>query len=377
MTNRTLKIALYAAGAATLAVSVTTASFAQFQRSQPRQTQPSANPLGDLIGMIANASAQSKAKKGWAQVAPEIHQCVNTIFATRNLNVDQIIAAGMSPTHKDIVPVIELCQTVMTAQLRTNFPCNVTNSKGQQVATTCSQSYAKEVNGRWASVSRDDFLRAAANEEKVTIGDFETTAAQNARLAEERRVIQGVPRPSQGSAIGGGSASAQRGVISGAGSRRHFIEWFKGPKNVEVPGPFRFSGNYIIYGGQTLSHATYMGPAKKAADGIFLVPMLHIVTPPDVYKVELWDRQKDILIKDFAGSYIDVWVINCRTGKRFTNQRMYFRGDIKNLDLIASYNNSDKAVKMHVSFRYLDSLFTSEIPLNDGRESEFDDLCIQ
>lgn len=38
MTNRTLKTALYAAAAVTLAVSVTTASFAQFQRSQPSTT---------------------------------------------------------------------------------------------------------------------------------------------------------------------------------------------------------------------------------------------------------------------------------------------------------------------------------------------------
>lgn len=190
MTKRKLKTALYAAGAVTLALSVTTASFAQFQRNQTRQNQQSANPLGDLIGMIANASAKSKAKKGWAQVAPEIQQCVNTMFASKNINVDQIIAAGMSPTNKDIAPIIELCQTVMTAQLKTNFACNVANAKGQQVATTCVQSYAKAVNGKLAAISRDDFLRAAANDEKVTIADFETVAAQNARLAEERRLAQ-------------------------------------------------------------------------------------------------------------------------------------------------------------------------------------------
>jgi hypothetical protein len=185
MTNRTLKTALYAAGAVTLALSVTTASSAQF-----RQNQQSSNPLGDLIGMIANASAKSKAKKRWAQVAPEVHQCVNTMFASRNVKVEQFIAAGMSPTDANMAPIIELCQTVMTAQLKTNFACNVANAKGQQVQTTCSQSFAKAVNGKWAPVSRDDFLRAAANDEQVTVTDFETAAANTARLAEEKRLAQ-------------------------------------------------------------------------------------------------------------------------------------------------------------------------------------------
>jgi len=185
MTKRKLKTILYAVSVATLATSPASVSFAQSQ--QNRQGE---NALGDFIGMIAQASAKSKAKKRWAQVGPEIQQCVNTTFSSKNVNVDQIIAAGMSPTHKDIAPVIELCQTVMTAQLKTNCACNVANAKGQQVPTTCSQSFAKAVNGKWTPVSRDDFLRAAANDEKVTVTDFETAAANTARLAEERRLAQ-------------------------------------------------------------------------------------------------------------------------------------------------------------------------------------------
>lgn len=370
MQLRKLKTTIYAASVATLSISLATASVAQ-----SRQNQQGANALGDLIGMIANASAKSKAKKGWAQVGPEIHQCVNTMFASQNVKVEQFIAAGMSPTDANMAPVIELCQTVMTAQLKSNFACNVANAKGQQVPTTCFQSYAKAVNGKWVPVSRDDFLRAAANDEKVSVADFETQAAQTARLAEEKRLAQEAPKLPQGTAAGGKSSNIQRDISSHDESRRSFIEWFKGPKIVKVPGDFRFAGIYHIYNGQRLGHATYMGPAKKAADGFYLVPMLYIITPPDVYKVELWDRQKDIVINDVAGAYIDVWVINCKTGKRFANQRMYFRGDIKNLDLIASYNNSDKAVKMHVSFRDLDFLFTKEHQFNDGRESEFVNLC--
>lgn len=180
-----LKTALYATSVAALSVSLVTAALAQ-----SRQNQQGTNALGDLIGSIAQASAKSSAKKKWAKISPEIQQCVNTVFASRNINVDQIIAAGMSPTHENMAPVIELCQTVMTAQLKSDFPCNVLNSKGVQVATTCVQSYAKAVNGNWVPISRDDFLRAAANNETVNVADFETVTAQSARVAEEKRIAQ-------------------------------------------------------------------------------------------------------------------------------------------------------------------------------------------
>lgn len=189
MTKRRLKTALYAAGAVTLALSVTTASFAQFQRNQTRQNQQSANPLGDLIGMIAQASAKSKAKKRWAQIGPEIQQCVNTYLESRNITVQQMMAEGLSPDHEKVTPIVTMCQSVMTTQLKANFPCNVTNAKGQEVPSTCSQSYVKSANGKWMPISRDDFLRAGSNNETVNIADFETQAAQNARLAGERRQL--------------------------------------------------------------------------------------------------------------------------------------------------------------------------------------------
>lgn len=101
-----------------------------------------------------------------------------------------MITEGLSPDHEKVTPIITMCQSVMAAQLKANFPCNITNSKGLQVATTCVQSYAKAVSGKWAPISRDDFLRAGSNNEQVTIADFETQAAQNTRLAEERRIAQ-------------------------------------------------------------------------------------------------------------------------------------------------------------------------------------------
>lgn len=109
---------------------------------------------------------------------------MNTFIESKNLNVDALIAVGMSPSHEQIAPIVTMCQSVITTPLKANFPCNVANAEGQQVPTTCVQSYAKAVNGKWVPASRDDFLRAAANNESVNIADFETQAAQNVRLAE-------------------------------------------------------------------------------------------------------------------------------------------------------------------------------------------------
>jgi hypothetical protein len=158
--------------------------------AQSRQYGQQTSPLVDLIGTIAKASAKSNAKKKWSKVSPEIQQCVNTYLASRKITVDQMITEGLSPDHEKVTPIITMCQSVMAAQLKANFPCNITNSKGLQVATTCVQSYAKAVSGKWAPISRDDFLRAGSNNEQVTIADFETQAAQNTRLAEERRIAQ-------------------------------------------------------------------------------------------------------------------------------------------------------------------------------------------
>lgn len=162
-----LKTALYATSVAALSIGLAITALAQSRQNQQ-----------------GSSAAKSDAEKKWAEVGPQIRQCVNTMFSTKNINVDQISDSGMSPTDKNIAPVIELCQTVTTAQLKANYPCKVTNSKGEQVSTTCSQSYAKAVNGKWVPISRDDFLRAVSKGEQVNIGDFEAKALQNAALSE-------------------------------------------------------------------------------------------------------------------------------------------------------------------------------------------------
>lgn len=242
MQLRNLKTTIYAVSVATLSLSLATASFAQ-----SRQNQQGANALGDLIGSIAQASAKSKAKKGWAQVAPEIQQCVNKFFESKNINVEQIIAAGLSPTHEKMAPIITMCQAVMATQLKADFPCKVPNSKGEQVATTCVQSYSKAVNGKWVPVSRDDFLRAAGNNEQVNVADFETVAAQTARLAEEKRLAQEAAAKAEAARIKqleeqrrfaaspeGKRQAAQQAAQRAARERRELAEAQMRPRTVQI-----------------------------------------------------------------------------------------------------------------------------------------------
>ncbi len=194
MTKRSLKTALYAAAAVTLALSITTASFAQFQQNRSRQYQQSDNPVDALIGMIGRVSAKSKAKKKWAQVGPDIQQCVNIYLEPRKITVHQMIAEGLSPDHEKVAPIVTVCHKAVTTQLKENFPCKVVNAKGVEkrveVTTVCQEFFAKAVNGQWVAISRDDYIRASARKEAVTVIAFETLAAESARLAEEKRLAR-------------------------------------------------------------------------------------------------------------------------------------------------------------------------------------------
>lgn len=143
--------------------------------------------IGNLFGALAQAGAKAKAQKGWAQVNPQTTQCVNTMFSSKNVTVDQLIEAGLAPNDKRLAPIMNACNAFLTAQLRTNFPCTVTNAKAEQVETTCNESFAKEVDGALVPISGDEVILAAANGEKVSAGNFETEEAQQARLASEQR----------------------------------------------------------------------------------------------------------------------------------------------------------------------------------------------
>ena len=181
MTNFLIKISL-----SILLISVTVTPVS----AQSNQTQEAIGTLGNLFGALAQAGAKSKAKKGWAKISEPVKACVNMTLASRNLTVDQIVAAGVTPTNQQVAPLITFCDQILVAQLQTNVACNVSNSKGQQVVSTCNQVFAKDENGTITEISRDDFIRAAGNGEKVQIGIFETSVANAARLNEERRLAE-------------------------------------------------------------------------------------------------------------------------------------------------------------------------------------------
>ncbi|MFM7028530.1 MAG: hypothetical protein ACKOXK_07640 [Chakrabartia sp.] len=167
-------------------------SLAALFTSSPLAAQNNANQNGlggiaNLLGAIAQSAAKSNAKKGWAQTSEPIQACVNTALSSKNVTVDQLIAAGIGPTDKRVAPLITSCDQILSAQLKTNIACTVTNAKGQQVQSTCNQVFAKEENGSVSEITRDEFIQRAGSGEKIQIAILETTVANNARLAEEER----------------------------------------------------------------------------------------------------------------------------------------------------------------------------------------------
>ena len=164
-----------------LLVGTTTSALAQ-----SNQTQNTIGALGNLFGALAQAGAKANALKQWQAQDAQIIQCINTIYASKNITADSFVAAGVGPNDQRVAPVITLCKAVMAAQPKVDFPCNVTNANGQQVASKCSEAYAVSRNGSLVAVSRDDFLRAAGNGEQVQVANFETAEANAARLQAEQ-----------------------------------------------------------------------------------------------------------------------------------------------------------------------------------------------
>lgn len=150
---------------------------------------------------VGQSDKVQEAQRGWAQTSEPIRACINTMFATKNLSVDQLIAAGIGPTDKRMAQLIISCNQILSAQLKSNIPCTVTNSMGQQVQSTCNQVFAKDENGTVSEISRDQFIRAVGNGEKVQIATLETLAANESRIAAEhqtRMIVKPKP-PSTGS----------------------------------------------------------------------------------------------------------------------------------------------------------------------------------
>lgn len=146
------------------------------------------------------SSAQANALKQWQAQDAHVIQCINTIYADKNITADSFVAAGVGPTDQRVAPVIKLCNVVMTAKPKTNFPCNVTSANGKQLTSTCNESYAVNVNGSWKPVSRDDFLRALGAGQQAQVLNFEVShesmsvmnGGQNVRQSHQNFIKTGL-----------------------------------------------------------------------------------------------------------------------------------------------------------------------------------------
>ncbi len=169
---------------AILALAVTAAAPAS---AQSNATQDTIGALGNLFGALAQAGAKAKAQKSWAQINPQVAQCVNIAFSGKKITVDQLVAAGLTPEDQRVAPLITFCNAVLTTELKTNFSCTTPNAQGQQVPTMCSEIYARDENGGFTQLTQEDFIRAVGASEKATVATLETTEANAARLQIERQ----------------------------------------------------------------------------------------------------------------------------------------------------------------------------------------------
>lgn len=186
--SKLMRVAGKLMAALALLVSATYPAMAQ-------SNQNAGEAIGQLFGALIQAGAKSNAQRGWGKISPQVKQCLNLMLTSTNVTVDQLAEAGIAPSDQRVTPAIEACNKYLTTKTRSNFPCAVTNSKGQQVASTCNESYAKEVNGSLVAISGEEMLIAASHGEKILAANFETQAAKEARLAEEARAAKVDEKP--------------------------------------------------------------------------------------------------------------------------------------------------------------------------------------
>lgn len=201
--------------------------------AQSNSAQDTIDALGNLFGALAQAGAKSKALKQWQAQDAQVIQCINTIFSSKNITADSFVAAGVGPNDPSVAPVINLCKVVMTTPPNTNFPCNVVDSKGQQVATTCNESFAVEANGSLSAISRDDYLRAIGRGQNGQVANFETTEANAARLTEEARQRRAEREAEYQRAV----AERKRFEASPAGKRQAALEAQRARMEARVLSP--------------------------------------------------------------------------------------------------------------------------------------------
>ena len=318
--------------------------------AQSNRTQDGNGALGNLLGALAQAGAKSKAQKGWVQVGEQVRACVNTTLSSKKITVDQLIAAGIAPGDQRVAPLVTSCNQIMSAQLQTNIPCNVTNSKGQAVATTCNQVFAKEANGQIFEVSRDEFLRAAGNGEKVQIAILETSAANAARLDEERRAAL-----QQRNQLTSASPPSVKKQVSATPSEILRLNMPKGDwRLLSVQ-----NNQYGLLGGKL-----FIGNIEREGNdisfGLFVMPR----SQKEVF-VPYYNNGKESFSYETTAHVLWGWAI-CRDDKIYFNKVDYFKGIKPNYTFIKSVTANDRYISAVSVFSQAINAFESE-KLSDSR----------
>ncbi len=288
--------------------------------AQSRQAQDTAGAIGNLFGALAKAGAKSKAQKGWAQISEPVKACLNITLESKKLTVEQLLAAGISPSDERISPLVTSCNQIMAAQLQTNIPCNVTNSKGQQVQSICNQVFAKDENGQIFEVSRDDFLRAAGNGEKVQIAVLELSSANSARLAEERRLAE-----AEKSRI---AAAAQVSLKKASPPSAAVTLRLNTPK-----GAWKFLQNQQ-YGSTLLRGKIYIGNIGRDGDDVSFGAL--VIPNSEKQVIVPWYKDgRDGFTFGTTAHVLWGWAI-CKQDELYFNKVDYYNGVKPNYDFVSS-----------------------------------------
>jgi hypothetical protein len=345
-------------------------------KAQATSNQSGIEALGNLIGAIAKAGAKSKADKQWKSQDPQLTQCVNTIFSSKSITTDTIAASGLGPTDQRISPLIDLCKAALTAQPRTNFQCNVANERRQMVDTICDESYAAFRKGSWVAISRENFLRAVGDGEKVDVKPFETGIARTKRVRAER---QAANEPVSQS-VRTGNASRNVNVNQDDGdvlNERYRQEWLKkvGTIFTKIHSPKMLSGNFRLIK-KFANVGEFIGNPTYQKDGLFRISILSI---PDNVKIfaPMYNFQKRQGYTIEASAVYANYIVNCNLRIFNSSDVKYLTGNSGNYKNLITYYSDNKIYDYNSIFRNLQLSFFYKRDLDEVefRSIEFKKLC--
>lgn len=216
--------------------------------------------IGGLLGALAQAGAKSRAERGWAQASEPLRSCVSLAFSAKNVSIEQLVAAGIAPSDKRLAPIMTFCNQLMSTELKTNFPCNVPNSRGLQVSSLCDQKFAKDEGGLVSEITRDEFIQRVGNGEKIQIAVIETAAAKQARLYEEQKAVEAERQRYLNSPEGRRAAAQKRIEAANIARRWPFVAEFhcrsrRDGTEVDIASCLQYGGRYtniVINNGESL-----------------------------------------------------------------------------------------------------------------------------